>query len=131
MKVLIWIGCIFVNAIITTLFKQNGIILGAIPTVLLYLGAVYLARYLCKLWDERKTEKKIQEGKNTFKHKNYFCKECGQRLIDQGKFCNKCGSVVSEPPINDGKFCVKCGTNIAHDVEKCHVCFAEIYSKKL
>lgn len=129
MRALIWIGCIFANAIITTLFKQNGIILGAIPTVLLYLGAVYLARYLCELWDERKTKKKIQEGKESFKHNNSFCKECGQRLIEHGKFCNKCGAEVADPPRNDGRFCIRCGSDITHDNGNCHVCFAEIDRK--
>ncbi len=129
MKALIWIGCIFANAIITTLFKQNGIILGAIPTVLLYLGAVYLARYLCKLCDERKTKKKIQEGKESFKHNHFFCKECGQRLIEQGKFCNKCGAEVIERPLNNGRFCIRCGTDITHDNCNCHVCFVKIELK--
>ena len=72
MRALIWIGCIFANAIITTLFKQNGIILGAIPTVLLYLGAVYLARYLCGLWDERRT---TVEAHNILSAHNYHGKK--------------------------------------------------------
>lgn len=129
MKVLIWFICFFVVALIRTSTQESGIILGGLPTALLYLGAYFIARSLCKSLDERKTEKKIQEGKNAFKHKNYFCKECGQRLIDQGKFCNKCGAEVMENPLNDGKFCIRCGANITHDSDNCHVCFAEIHSK--
>lgn len=48
MKGLIWFGCIFVLSLITTMLKNAGIILGAIPTVLLYSGAVWVARALTK-----------------------------------------------------------------------------------
>ena len=129
MKVLIWFACFFVVALIRTSIQESGIILGGLPTALLYLGAYFIARSLCKSLDERKTEKKTQEGKNAFKHNNSFCKECGQRLMDQGKFCNKCGTEAMENPLNDGKFCIRCGANITHDSDNCHVCFAEIHSK--
>lgn len=54
MKVLIWFLCIFANALITTLLKESGIILGAIPTMILFGAMLWLARTLCKKWDEHK-----------------------------------------------------------------------------
>ena len=52
MKVLIWILCIFANALITTILKESGILLGAIPTMILFAGMLWVARTLCKKWDE-------------------------------------------------------------------------------
>lgn len=57
MKILIWIICLFLNALITTIFKENGIGLGAIPTVILYGMTILLATTLCKLWDKHKNQK--------------------------------------------------------------------------
>lgn len=56
MKVLIWFLCIFAYTLITTLLKGNGIILGGIPTMILFGAMLWLARTLCKKWDERKGE---------------------------------------------------------------------------
>ena len=61
MKVLIWFLCIFAYALITTLIKEAGIILGAIPTVILYGATFWLARTLCKKWDEHKESKVIEK----------------------------------------------------------------------
>ncbi len=54
MKVLIWILCIFANALITAILKENGIPLGAIPTMILFAAMLWLARTLCKKWEEHK-----------------------------------------------------------------------------
>lgn len=54
MKVLIWILCIFANALITTILKEGGILLGAIPTMILFAATLWLARTLCEKWDEHK-----------------------------------------------------------------------------
>jgi len=53
MKVVIYVVCFFVMSLIQSACRVNGIILGAIPTVLLYLGTFWLARALCKAWDNR------------------------------------------------------------------------------
>lgn len=58
MKFLIWFSCIFANAIITAIIKEAGVILGAIPTVLLVGATMWLARTLCKKWDKHKKYKK-------------------------------------------------------------------------
>lgn len=53
MKVFIYIACFFVMVLIQVVAKNAGILLGAIPMVLLYLGAYGAARGLCKMWDNR------------------------------------------------------------------------------
>lgn len=54
MKVLIWFGCFFVNAIIQVILKNAGFTLGAIPVMLLFSASYWSARKLCRKWDERK-----------------------------------------------------------------------------
>lgn len=107
MKFLIWFLCIFANALITTLIKDAGVILGAIPTVILYGATFWLARTLCKKWDEHKehkkgkaTEKTVSEpmtepttGSNSANQVR-FCRKCGSKLIDGAVFCNKCGTKI-------------------------------------
>ena len=114
MKVLIWILCIFVNALITTIFKESGIILGGIPTIILYGVTIWLARTLCKKWDERKTDKTpdqkvkddVSSALDTFNETQattivesagstaqiQFCRKCGERLVENSRFCRKCGT---------------------------------------
>ena len=58
MKILICFLCILVYAVITVLLNMSGIILGGSPTVILVGGAMWLAKTLCKKWDERKGEGK-------------------------------------------------------------------------
>ena len=53
MKILIWFGCFFVNALIQVMLKNMGITLGAIPVMLLFGASYWSARRLCKKWDER------------------------------------------------------------------------------
>ncbi len=104
MKALIWFLCIFANALITTLLKESGIILGGIPTVLLFAGTMWLARTLCKKWDTHKANKEVQQ--NSLKQNQQpilendnqilFCRKCGERLIDNSQFCRKCGTKIVE-----------------------------------
>ena len=54
MKALIWIGCIFSLSLCTVLIKNCGIILGGIPSSLMFGGMWWLATTLCKKWDARK-----------------------------------------------------------------------------
>ncbi len=46
MKFLIWFVCIFVLALIQTLLAESGIILGGIPTAILFATTMYVARTL-------------------------------------------------------------------------------------
>lgn len=102
MKVLIWILCFFANALITTLIKEGGIILGGIPTALMFGGTLWLARTLCKKWDEHKANRSVKENvavqDNPVEEMNNdkvcFCRKCGEKLIDNSQFCRKCGTEI-------------------------------------
>ena len=103
MKFLIWFLCIFSNALITTLIKESGVILGAIPTVILYGATFWLARALCKKWDEHKENKAIEQNvpaqvvqstpADTTEQVR-FCRKCGEKLLNNSQFCRKCGTEV-------------------------------------
>ena len=54
MKALIWIGCIFSLSLCMVLIKYCGIILGGIPSALMFGGMWWLATTLCKKWDAGK-----------------------------------------------------------------------------
>ena len=107
MKVLIWIGCFFVNALITTILKESGIILGGIPTVILYGVTVVVAPFLCKKWDEHKGHKEPETNVSAQTpvieipvadtvHQARFCHNCGEKLLEGSRFCRKCGTEIVE-----------------------------------
>lgn len=125
MKFLIWFLCIFANALITTLIKETGVILGAIPTVILYGATIWLARTLCKKWEEHKENKETRKKpKNhdslqpapvkatvpqTAPIKTAASDPMTQNPInDKICFCRKCGSKLMDEAI----FCNKCGTKV-------------------
>ncbi len=54
MKALIWIGCIFCLSLCMVLIKSCGIILGGIPSALMFGGMWWIATTLSKKWDSRK-----------------------------------------------------------------------------
>lgn len=56
MKVLIWFVSFFCMAVIQMIIKDSGIILGGIPTALLFGLTWFVAQKLCKIWDNRKKE---------------------------------------------------------------------------
>ena len=62
MKALIWIGCCFAYGVVTALFQAFGIRLGGIPTFALAILMFWLARTLCKKYDENKTQKKSNKN---------------------------------------------------------------------
>ena len=53
MKVLIWIGCILLTSLIVVALGYTGVRLGGIPTALLYAVMIWVARSLCKAYDEK------------------------------------------------------------------------------
>lgn len=56
MKVLIWIVCFFCMAVVQMIVKDSGIILGGIPTALLFGLTWFVAQKLCKKWGNRKKD---------------------------------------------------------------------------
>ena len=54
MKALIWIGCIFSLSVCTVIIKNCGIILGGIPTALMF-GAMWWAATTLSKSDAEKT----------------------------------------------------------------------------
>ena len=52
MKIVIMFLCYFAVAVIEGVLMANGIVLGAIPTVILFGGAMWLSKELGKKWDE-------------------------------------------------------------------------------
>ena len=128
MKFLIWFLCIFANAIITTIIKEAGVILGAIPTVVLFGATMWLARALCKKWDEHK--KNIETARNIQSQpfpqpvsvkatvsqptptKASVSQPAPQNPVnDKICFCRKCGSKL----MDDAIFCNKCGTKVVKE----------------
>lgn len=70
MKVLIWFLCIFGNALLTVLLQlYSGAVLGAIPSVLLFSGMIWLAETLCLQWDVSCLKKKARaEGISLYQY---------------------------------------------------------------
>lgn len=125
MKFSIWFLCIFANALITTLIKETGVILGAIPTVVLYGATIWLAKTLCKKWDEHKENKEAarktqsQPIPQPTHVKTTVPQTAPVKTIDadpiprnpnNGKncFCRKCGNKL----MDKANFCNKCGTKV-------------------
>lgn len=53
MKIVIWVVCVFVMALVQTAFADSGIQLGAIPIVALLLIVNGIYRALCQKVDEK------------------------------------------------------------------------------
>ena len=64
MKALIWIGCIFTLSLCFVMIKNAGIILGGIPSALMFGGMWWIASSLCKKWDSRKERNTNKEDEN-------------------------------------------------------------------
>ncbi len=54
MKIAILCICVILNAVITVTLKNKGIMLGGIPTAILFACTIGFAGFLCKKWDEWK-----------------------------------------------------------------------------
>ena len=86
------------------------------------VASIFLARRLCKFWDEHKASKRPKDTMQSTR----FCNECGQKLLDNSKFCSKCGADTSNGDITERKnerFCDRCGADISHDKDYCHICY--------
>ena len=57
MKAIIWIVCIVALSTCMVLIKNCGIILGGIPSALMFGGMLWLAKKLCSKLDEKRQTK--------------------------------------------------------------------------
>lgn len=104
MKILIWLAFLFLNGLITALLNSDGILLGFIPTALLFGATMWAAKSVCKLWDESKenrrtrkaAEKVVQEAisAKSVPDQIHFCRKCGEQLLEDSRFCRKCGCQI-------------------------------------
>ena len=62
MKFLIWFGFCFIMGLIQTLLRYSGIILGALPTIVLYTILWIPAERLSKAWDIKRYKKKYPDN---------------------------------------------------------------------
>ena len=58
-----------------------------------------------------------------------YCENCGEKIPDNSKFCNHCGSKLSTHIVQkedivgpNFKFCGNCGVDISEDIAFCHEC---------
>lgn len=58
MKAIVWTVCILGSALIQTALRGNGILLGAIPTMLLISATLWIARTLCNKIDGNNGKKR-------------------------------------------------------------------------
>lgn len=127
MKILIWFVCIFIAVSIQVICKMNGILLGGIPTMLLFGGTWLAASRLCILWDHR-VKRSLKKMESTPLHPvappvNYTdtteeptttenvtptsapIQTSGHtKNPEQKRFCKYCGSVID----NHTKECTGC-----------------------
>ena len=95
MKIAIWVGVLFVVSAITTALKMNGILLGGIPTALIYGAAAFLASTLCKVWQNRRDEKEASKNKEAHEARQ-ICKCCGAKIPVLSRACPQCGNLSDE-----------------------------------
>ncbi len=89
MKILIWFLCVLVASMIETSIEMKGVLLGAIPTLLIWSIPIAAARYFCRMWDEHKAlvsaaEKKYGKQKKWYE-KVFFPK--GPSVVPDGTVC--------------------------------------------
>lgn len=58
MTFLIYFICFFAVSIITTMFRSNGIILGGLPSMALYIVAALIGGALVKAWKDNHPQDK-------------------------------------------------------------------------
>ena len=141
MKFLIWFLCVLANAIIITLIKAAGIILGGIPTALLFVATLWLARNLCKKWDEHKDGKKRKKDDDeqktelnapAYRSASVWKCHCGRMHNDYESSC-VCGATKSDAKKKEKdpvRFCRKCGEKLLDNSRFCRICGVEIIEVK-
>ena len=69
MKILIWTGCILALAVSMTIMKRSGVIVGALPAMLMFGGMWFIGTSLSRWWDSKSKKNKSDESKNQEKEK--------------------------------------------------------------
>lgn len=149
MKVLIWFLCIFANALVTTLIRESGVILGGIPAAVLFGATFWLARTLCKKWDEHKAAKaerkklsdgEVGNGNNLPANSGWQC-SCGRVHPSYETSC-VCGKSKLEHKSEQSQpfaaaevtdkicFCRKCGEKLIDGSRFCRKCGTEVVDTK-
>lgn len=132
MKVLIWFGCLFISSAIPVALRSKGILLGAIPTALLFAGTIWLAKTLSGVWDTHKASKAqaasvdapkpvVQIGSN---FSGWQC-SCG-RIHSQFETSCLCGKNKRDSMASKPHFCRKCGKSLLDGSQFCRNCGAGI-----
>lgn len=94
MKVVIWISCFIASSTILVLCTLLGVPLGGIPTALVYVLFLSLAKILCQKWDDHKDAATIAQKYDDFRFPSgYKCGVCGRQGPYDGK-CPDCGSAI-------------------------------------
>ena len=116
MKFLIWFLCILVNALIITGLRYSGVLLGAIPTVLLFVGMMALARFLCKKWDEHQYYRATYAAPPTTRSdepadENHWKCSCGRihPLYETSCVCGVSKANAKANPVGAGNWQCSCG----------------------
>ena len=105
MKVLIWIGCFLGLAIIRMIAQNCGIILGGLPTALLFGTAWFIGKKLCDKWAMHQVEKKATEAGMTVSE--YAKHGLSEEFL--AKLEELCQTVPYEQVKSQLKACVKKG----------------------
>lgn len=124
MKVLIWVVCFFCSAVTQVIIKEQGIILGGIPTALLFGATWFVAKKLCDLWDKHEINKKqnmslcdesndppniketvqkviikqeeVMKKESNKGEANMFCQYCGKQIAESADVCIGCGKLLKQ-----------------------------------
>ena len=97
-----------------------GYIVGyKVSGVFIWVAVYFIARALCKKWDEHNKKQSNAVGKNdvninaiTIGKKETVNNGTDKNINDKGiKYCRKCGSNLTK----DASFCQKCGTKIVKE----------------
>ena len=68
MKVLIYLGCFFLESLAIVLIKYatgfDFLGSGALPAIFIVACQLWLSAYLCRKWDDYKERKAIKKGEN-------------------------------------------------------------------
>lgn len=138
LKVFIWVSCYLFLAFFQTAARESGIIIGAIPLILLYSLLFWIAKKLCNYWDERQAEKSASIASDApvpeeppapdpepaptiadpsspapATPKLRYCKLCGAPIDPTTRKCTDCRKQYFRPPVLHKKHLAIAGAALA------------------